>query len=188
MPMLKAFAAALIAATIPALSHAADFNLTGGSGSTAKVTLASGGITLNVTGPSLGSGLDVTTSSGGLGVSTGLFDLGGIGDGESLTLTFSQAVNLNSLRLADWDLVDKATLSWAGGSATLIGDGLISTDTETLTGAVGSVFKLTGSGALTTFKLNGLNAVAAVPEADSYAMMALGIAGIGLVARRRRPA
>lgn len=186
MPMLKTFAAVLVAATLPALTQAADFNLTGGSGSTAKVTVASGGITLNVTGPSLGTGLDVTRSASGLGVSTGLLDVAGVGDGESLTLTFSQMVNLSSLRLADWDLVDKATLSWTGGSATLIGDGIISTDTETLSGAVGNVFKLTGSGALTTFKLNGLTAVAAVPEASTYAMMALGLVGIGFVARRRR--
>lgn len=185
MPMLKTFAAVLAAAVMPALAQAADFNLTGGSGSTAKVTIASSGITLNVTGPSLGSGLDLTRSTAGVGVTTGLLDVGGIGDGESLTLTFSQMVNLSSLRLADWDLVDKATLTWTGGSANLVGDGLISTDTETLTGAVGTVFKLTGSGALTTFKLNGLTAVAAVPEASTYAMMALGLVGIGFVARRR---
>jgi len=186
MPTLKTLAAVLVAAALPAIAQAADFNLTGGSGSTAKVTTSSEGITLNVTGPSLGGGLDVTRSSAGLGVTTGLLDLGGIGDGESLTLSFSQLVNLSSLRLAEWDVADKATLTWAGGSATLIGDGIISTDTETLTGAVGTVFKLSGTGALTTFKLNGLSAVAAVPEASTYAMMALGLIGLGVVAQRRK--
>lgn len=186
MPNMKSFVAVATVAILPALANAADFNLTGGSGSTAKVSVASGGITLNVTGPSLGGSLDVTRSTSGLGVTTGLLDLGGIGDAESLTLTFSQLVNLSSLKLAEWDVADKATLTWAGGSATLIGDGLISTDTETLTGAVGNVFKLTGNGALTTFKLNGLSAVAAVPEASTYAMMALGLVGIAALARRRQ--
>lgn len=186
MPKYLIFALALGVTLTPALSQAADFDLTGGSGTTAKVTVASGGITLNVTGPSLGGALDVTRSASGVGVSTGLLDLGGIGDSESVTLTFSQSVNLSSLRLADWDLADKATLTWSGGSAVLLGDGLISTDTETLTGAIGSVFKLTGNNTLTSFRLNGLNAVAAVPEASSYAMMALGLIGIGLALRRRQ--
>lgn len=186
MPKFLTLAAMLIAATVPTLSQAADFSLAGGSGTTAKVTLASGGITLSVTGPSLGGALDVTRNATGVGVSTGLLDLSGIGNGESLTLTFSQMVDLSSLRLADWDLVDKATLTWSGGSAVLLGDGLISTDTETLTGAVGTVFKLTGNNTLTSFKLNGLTAVAAVPEASTYVMMALGLAGIACVARRRQ--
>lgn len=188
MPKLTTIAAVLVAALAPALSQAADFNLTGGSGTTAKVTLASGGITLNVTGPSLGNSIDVTRSSTGVGVSTGALDLAGVGDKESLTLSFSQMVDLSSLRLADWDLADKATLTWAGGSATLVGDGIVSTDTETLTGAKASVFTLTGNGTLTSFKLNGLTAVAAVPEASTYAMMALGLVGIACVARRRKQA
>ncbi len=186
MSKFLTLAAMLIAASVPALSQAADFNLTGGSGTTAKVTLASGGITLNVTGPSLGGTLDVTRNATGVGVSVGLLDASGIGNGESLTLTFSQMVDLSSLRLADWDLVDKATLTWSGGSAVLLGDGLISTDTETLTGAVGTVFTLTGNNTLTSFKLNGLTAVAAVPETSTYVMMALGLAGIGWAARRRQ--
>ena len=98
MPRLKTIAAVLLAATLPALAQAADFNLTGGSGSTAKVTVASGGITLNVTSPSLGMSLDVTRNADGLGVTTGLLDLPGIGDKESLTLTFSQAVSLSNLK------------------------------------------------------------------------------------------
>ncbi len=185
MPRLKTFAAVLVAAALPALSQAADFNLTGGSGTTAKVTVASGGVTLNVTGPSLGSALDVTLSTGGLGVSTGLLDLPGIGDKESLTLTFSQQVNLSNLRLAEWDLLDKATLTWAGGSASLVGDAFIATTgNEPLTNAVASVFKLTGVGATTTFRLNSLTAVAAVPEASTYALMALGLLGIAAARRR----
>ncbi len=188
MPRLKTIAAVLLAATLPALAQAADFNLTGGSGSTAKVTVASGGITLNVTGPSLGTSLDLTRSTGGLGVSTGLLDLPGIGDKEAVTLTFSQAVNLTNLKLAEWDLSDKATLSWAGGSVNLAGDALVATTgNEPLSNVVGSVFTLTGTGALTTFRLNAVTATA-VPEASTYALMGLGLAGIAAVRRRQKSA
>lgn len=185
MSRLKNFAAVVVAAALPAMAQAADFNLTGGSGTTASATFSSGGIGLTVTGPSLGGSLDVTRSSGGLGVSTGFLDAAGIGNNESLTLTFSQVVNLTSLKLAEWDIPDNATLSWAGGSRNLVGDGIVSTDTETLSGVVGQVFTLKGTSALTTFRLNGLTAVAAVPEPSTYALMGLGLAGIAAVRRRR---
>jgi|GEM_PF-5244508 len=186
MSRLKNFAAVVVAAALPAMAQAADFNLTGGSGTTASATFSSGGIGLTVTGPSLGGSLDVTRSSGGLGVSAGFLDAAGIGNNESLTLTFSQVVNLTSLKLAEWDIPDNATLSWAGGSRNLVGDGIVSTDTETLSNVVGTVFKLQGTaGAVlpTTFRLNGLTAVAAVPEPSTFFLAA--IAALPLAFHRR---
>ena len=129
---------------------------------------------------------------GGLGVSSSFLDIGTVADGEYLTLTFNQQVKLTSLTFSSWlDGVDKAVLSWGSNSLTLTNsnNGLLSSVFD-LTGVTGTTFKLQASGSLTSFKLDELCAVpvTAVPEPSTYALMGLGLAGIGFASRRRRAA
>lgn len=187
MSRLLSIAALALAATLPTVVQAADFTFAGGSGTTATASFGSSGLAVNVQGPSHGGTLDVTYNSNGLGVSTGFLDATGIGNGESLTFTFSQAVNLLNLKLAEWDLADHATLTWGSNTLNLTGSGVISTQTLSLSGVTGTSFTLTGTSLLTTFKLNGVTATPAVPEPATYALMGLGLAGLAAARRLRKP-
>lgn len=79
-----------------------------------------------------------------------------------------------------------------GGGAASFGDGLLSSDFAGGTGSTSGRFTWTytlaaGQAAYYTLSGNAL-AVAAIPEPGTYALMALGLAGIGVMARRRRTA
>ncbi len=151
-----------------------------------------------------GKALQVASDYAGLGATAGgLLESGdlnagslfGGAPGEYLTLTFNKAVNVSSIRLSGWSdgvlgLGAESGTFTAGTKSFTLGSnndhGLLLTTFAT-TGATGTVFKLQATGS-TAFRLGGVNVTAAVPEPGSYALMALGLAGIGLVARRRRAA
>lgn len=148
-----------------------------------------------------GKQLQVASDFTGLGATSGkLLESGdlnagslfGGAPGEYLTLTFNKAVNVSSVRLSGWSDgifgvgAESGTFTAGTKSFTLGSNndhGLLLTTFAT-TGATGTVFKLQATGQ-SEFRLGGLNVTAAVPEPGSYALMALGLAGIGLLARRR---
>lgn len=148
-----------------------------------------------------GTQIKVASDFSGLGATSGaLLESGALNagsflsgaPGEYLTLSFNKAVNVSSIRLSDWSdgvlgIGAESGTFTAGTKSFTLGSnndhGLILTTFAT-TGATGTTFKLQATGQ-SSFRLAGLNVTAAVPEPGSYALMALGLAGIGFVARRR---
>jgi len=144
---------------------------------------------------SAGKPASVNLGSQGLGVNTGLWDAGALNStalqspGDVLWLTFSEPVVLSSVLLSGWDnglLADHATLSWGGGGSIDLDcndQGLIKV--FALSGAVGTSFKLQAVGALSSFRLAGVNASAAsIPEPDALALLGLGLGALAWVGRR----
>jgi PEP-CTERM motif len=127
----------------------------------------------------------------GLGVSSkSLLNLGPVTKGESLQLVFNQTVTLDKLILSEWTgLLDHATLSWGTQSVSLgSGHGIV-LKTFDLSNAVGTQFTLSGLGALTGFRLAGLQLASTsgvVPEPGTWALMGLGLVGIAAVNQKRR--
>lgn len=163
------------------------------------MTFASGGLTANATGTyNLGNATVVqdhesswsASSGAGLGVYHNRSDTSddNITFGESLTITFSQVVNLTSIGLRS---DGHNYTGWSTGATFLLNGvstllpqnvGSISTD------MTGQVFSFAFGGAHPDqFYLASLTAVPAVPEPGTYALLAAGLGVVSLVARRRRP-
>lgn len=189
--MNKHVLALALAASLPLGAHAETISLQGGLIDSTSVAPNFNGTTLSVTVRGYAAGgaqKDVAINSLGVGVDTGLLDAGEVNSslgndpGEYLTLSFNKAVQLNSLDFSLWEQgFDKATLSWGSNSVSL------TQDLQSLSNVVGSTFTLRATGLASSFRLLNINAVAAVPEPATYALMGLGLAGIA-VARRRRAA
>ena len=197
--------AVLAAAASASQAQAAtfDFYENGGplvSSNSNSLSFSAGGLGLTVTAlSSSGSSAQVANRWDGLGVYTGGLDASDIGSsafnnpGDTIILTFNQAIQLSSLSFSSWDgslLGDQAKLTWANGLYQNLSNASTSgvTPTFTWTGLSspsGTVLKIQATGSFSSFRLAGLT-VSAVPESPAMAMMALGLAGLGVAARRRR--
>jgi MYXO-CTERM domain-containing protein len=155
------------------------------------------GVGLSIQAVSSGSSPKVQVRWDGIGMSSSALEAGELnsglfGTGDALLLTFSQDVQIHSLTLSGWDTVlgaaiDKASLTSKGVTHALSGavtPFLSPLSTFALGQLPASRFYVLGAeGGLSSFRLAGLQVVA-VPEASSWAMLALGLGGIALARRR----
>lgn len=181
-----------------------DFYLNGGGvfdSKSSSLNFTSNGIGLAITAVSPSDNAKVTYRWDGIGVYAGGLDAGELNSsllhtpGDALLLSFSQAVSLNSIAFSLWEgnslgALDKATITTGGQTYALsaaLNDGGFVVDTFGLTGVIpaGQYFLLQAQGSVSSFRLAGLN-VSAVPEAGTVAMFGFGLAGVALIARRRR--
>jgi hypothetical protein len=157
------------------------------------------GIGLTIQVVSSGSDPKVAVRWDGIGVSSAPLEAGELnsqlfGSGDSLLLSFSQDVRINSIVLSGWDTllgaaIDQASVTTQGSDFKLTGGvtPFLSPLTTFHTGAllpVGRFYTLDATGSLSAFRLAGLS-VTAVPELHSSAMLALGLGGIALLRRRQ---
>lgn len=161
------------------------------------INVTSGGYGLALSAVSNSSGVKVAQRWDGIGVDTGLLDAGDLNSGalgsDTLLLTFSQAVKLDSIAFSSWDNglfglgADKVSITTGGKTFSLsANDGKSPLTTFSLAslGLQGTSFLIKAQGSSSSFRLANLN-VSAVPEAGTAAMLGLGLLGVAVAARRQ---
>lgn len=192
------FASALIAGTaalaLSGLASAASFDFSGPTlaDKEPSFTFNSDGISVTVT---AASG-KVAHYWEGLGNDNGFWDVEPLGNGESLTFTFSQTVTLGGISLRQWEPgVDEAMLTTSGGLDVAISGHGIGANGATLVDYFSfnapltlKSFTITGTNGATQFYVQGLqnvNAVSDVPVPAAAWLMGSALIGLAGIARRR---
>lgn len=176
--------------------------------STASVYDLGDGLTLNITatGGNIYSYASPNPIEYGIGVGGNAAD-GGLGYNgssyvttETLTLTFNQVVNLDTIAFFQWEnpsagTSDRLTLAYSGGTAsgsktlTNSGMGTVTVDEFLLSGVSGTTFKLTPVQTpgvnQTSFYVQGLNYTPTVPVPAAAWLFGSSLLGLAGMSRRR---
>ena len=187
--MRAQLAVSVLALAISTAASATAITFNNATGSYSSGT----GITANVTasGGSLYYNSASILSGSGIGVKGALELLSGpLTNGESLTVTFNQAVNLNSISFAAWEGgIDQVTMSYTSGSQTFsntFNTNMI--DTFSTGGILLNSFSITPSGSLaltTSTYLNSLDVTPAVPVPAAAWLFGSGLLGLAGFGRKR---
>jgi len=167
-------------------ANATTFTFTGKGSAAAAANQTVDGITVTVSAP--GEDLGYLTLDG-LGVKTNFFNLSGIQNGETIRVDFSQTVNIENIKLRQWEGPDDAVLVGYGDgtSVNLTADSCWSCSAETfnvnLTGI--DYLTLTGDSGLSVFFLAEISGVSAVPLPAAAWLFGSALFGLGFVKRRR---
>lgn len=188
--MLKTVLVGAVALAVSAGASAASFDFTGlnGQNNNSSITVSSDDGTISAVATAPGEKVGAF-SLDGFGVKSNCCDSRAIGNNETLTITFSETVDLGDLHLRQFEGPDSLLLTWDTGSMVL-NDGTASINehrTVNLSGV--SFISLTGQGFLTQATLAGLNNVSAVSEVPVPAAAWLfGSALLGLAGAKRKRA
>ena len=181
-----------MALTFCQAATAATFNYSSpGSVSATGYSSTVGGITANVT--ASGNKLSYYALAPGLGNSGCHFGIcsAAIQNTESLTVTFSQAVTMSSLKIAAWDSADSIKLTASNGNSSILNNGpFVATVGDFNLSGLGQFTSLTIAGASFTsvFSLRGMDVapVSSVPVPGAALLMGSGLLSLAGWVKRKQ--